>query len=82
MLVFVTLISEYCVCSKTSFRAGVLFLFRLYVVFVISLMLTELFNLCVLVLSILIDILDGFLIRILSFNAGDEVKVIVAGLDT
>jgi len=57
----------------------VLFLFRLVV---ISLMLTELFNLCVLVLSILRVIFDGFLILILSLSIGYEVKLISEGLDT
>jgi len=57
----------------------VLFLFRLVV---ISLMLTELFNLCVLVLSILRVIFDGFLILILSLSIGYEIKLISEGLDT
>jgi hypothetical protein len=57
----------------------VLFLFRLVV---ISLMLTELFNLCVLFLSILRVIFDGFLILILSLSIGYEVKLISEGLDT
>ena len=56
-----------------------LFLFRLVV---ISLMLTELFNLCVLVLSILRVIFDGFLILIRSLSIGYEVKLISEGLDT
>lgn len=78
LLELVFLISEYSVCSRASIRAGELFLFRF---FVRSFKFTELFNVYVFP-GMLNVILDGFLILILSFSIGFEVKLISEGLDT
>ena len=78
LLVLVTLISEYYVCSSASIRAGVLFLLRF---FVISFMSTEFFNFNLSPGKLLFN-LDVFLILSRLFNIGDEVKLISEGLDT